>query len=111
MENSTAFEKLAVKLAASKLNAHLRAGVVNPEQKFADHASLIHDTIVGLSAAAVGVNFNPCLVSVSAKGFQAQLTGLNLQPTLIDIQPGLDRTQVMGINLQPTLALIAPTGE
>lgn len=110
LENSTDFEKLAVKLAASKLNAHLRIGVVNPEQKFADHASLIHDTIVGLSAHATGVNFNPCLISVRARGFQASVTGFNFVPSLVEIQPNLHLTQMMGINIQPSLALIAPSG-
>jgi hypothetical protein len=108
--DADAVAALNKKLGDSKLNTQVNPVAINPEAVFGNSASIISNTIIGMQAAAIGVNFNPCLVSVAPVGFQSLAVGLNFVPHLIDIQPGGVQAVAIGANIQPTLALIAPAG-
>lgn len=78
-KNETAWmDALNAKLG--QYNIKVTGKSIAQPSKFANSAATIARSITGLSLAAFGVNFAPCLVSWSNTGLLAGVTGVNIQP-------------------------------
>lgn len=88
-------DSLNAKLA--QYNIKVTGKSIAQPSKFANGAATIARSITGLSLAAFGVNFAPCLVSWSNTGLLAGVTGINIQPEgLVLATRGVSRLGVVG---------------
>ncbi|EIE19984.1 hypothetical protein COCSUDRAFT_67657 [Coccomyxa subellipsoidea C-169] len=83
---------------------------INPTVLFNNGAANISTNLAGAAAAAVGINYAPCLISTSARGFDATAAAINFQPNVIEILAEGLAVWPQAINIQPALIYVNPWG-
>ncbi|CAL8466305.1 g5841 [Coccomyxa elongata] len=83
---------------------------ISPFSLLNEGAANISTNLAGAAAAAVGINYAPCLISTSARGFDATAAAVNFQPNVIEILAEGLAVWPQAVNIQPALIYINPWG-
>ena len=59
---------------------------------------------------AIGINYNPCVISVSPRGLDVTAAGINIQPNVIEVLGEGLAIWPWAINIQPALVYVNPWG-
>ncbi len=59
---------------------------------------------------AVGINYNPCVISVSPRGFDVTAAGVNIEPNVVEVLGEGLSVWPMAVNIQPALIYVNPWG-
>ena len=59
---------------------------------------------------AIGINYNPCVISVSPRGLDVTAAGVNIQPNVIEVLGEGLAIWPWAINIQPALVYVNPWG-
>lgn len=59
---------------------------------------------------AIGINYNPCVISVSPRALDVTAAGVNIQPNVIEVLGEGLAIWPWAINIQPALVYVNPWG-
>ena len=58
----------------------------------------------------MGINYNPCMISVSPRGLDVTAAGVNIQPNVVEVLGEGLAIWPWAINIQPALIYVNPWG-
>ena len=67
-------------------------------------------TCARCNSQAIGINYNPCVISVAPRGLDVTAAGVNIQPNVIEVLGEGLAIWPWAINIQPALVYVNPWG-
>lgn len=83
---------------------------IAPPSFFNNGAANISTSLAGVAGTAVGINYNPCVISVAPRGLDVTAAGVNIQPNVVEVLGEGLAIWPWGVNIQPALIYINPWG-